>query len=169
MLPSRLVPKARAEMIEWIDQWQYTRFVTLAFNDNSTSDARLPGSQLNHGRLRDRLVQWDARMNRLLIGKEWASRYPNRMFAFWFLEKPTTNPHWHGLVRFFPLDAEHLEQQETKFDRNAERLWTKLVPSGSVDVQNVSGQRNLVKYVAKSLGHELSFEHFVTADEFAQR
>src|SRR3954463_85192 len=98
MFPPRLIPQAKAEIIDWIDQWHFTRFVTLTFNDNSTGDARIPGSQIKYEFLRDRLKEWDARMNRAILGKDWANRYPDRIFAFWFLEKPTTNPHWHGLV-----------------------------------------------------------------------
>src|SRR5450830_1400903 len=33
LLPPRIVPALRSEIAEWVDRWQYSRFVTLATND----------------------------------------------------------------------------------------------------------------------------------------
>jgi hypothetical protein len=88
------------------------------------------------------------------------------MWAFYFLEKPNSNPHWHGLVRFFTAENKPLGLQESIFDANAERIWKKLVPSGTVDVQPIPVQRGLIDYVAKMVSYPLSYEQFVTPDEF---
>jgi hypothetical protein len=88
------------------------------------------------------------------------------MWAFYFLEKPDTNPHWHGLVRFFTFESKPLALQEEIFDRNAERVWKKLVPTGTVDVQPITVQQGVIKYVAKMVPHPISYEQFVVPDEF---
>ncbi len=90
------------------------------------------------------------------------------MFAFWFLEKPNSNPHWHGLVRFFSnCDTLHeVAVQEGLVCSLAEPVWKRLVPSGSVKVRPITCQNGIAKYVAKELGNELSYNHFITPDEF---
>jgi hypothetical protein len=88
------------------------------------------------------------------------------MFAFYFLEKPRSNPHWHGLVRLFPVGGVPLATQEKMFDEHAERAWKKLVPAGSVNVQPITSQRGVSNYVTKALGHSLEYASFVTPGEF---
>jgi hypothetical protein len=151
---------------EWLDTWEFTRFVTLATNDASMSGSSLPTSKLPYGLLRDRLREWDGRMNHVIAGKRWAERHADRMWAFYFLEKPDTNPHWRGLIRFFPIEGKTREYQEQIFDENAGPVWKRLVPAGTVDVQPVPVQRGVAAYVAKELGRPLQYEHFVTPDEF---
>jgi hypothetical protein len=165
-LPPRVVPELPQEIPRWLDQWRFTRFVTLAFNDPMSADARLPGSQLKFGFLRERLRRWDARMNHALLGKHWAERDADRAFAFYTLEKANVNPHWHGLVRFFQVSGMTIADQESIFDERAEPAWKKLVRSGTVDVQPITLQQGVANYVAKTLGYELSYEHYVVPDEF---
>ncbi len=87
------------------------------------------------------------------------------MWAFYFLEKPAANPHWHGLVRLTPAPG-MLEKQKELFDLHAERIWKKLVPSGTVKSLPIFDQRGVADYVAKSLAYPVSYEHFTTPDEF---
>jgi len=111
------------------------------------------------------LKEWDGRMNRKLAGPKWAERKEDRMWAFYFLEKPAANPHWHGLVRLTPAPG-MLEKQKEMFDLHAERIWKKLVPSGTVKSLPIFDQRGVADYVAKSLPYAVSYEHFVTPDQF---
>ncbi|SEE05417.1 hypothetical protein SAMN05444161_4732 [Rhizobiales bacterium GAS191] len=148
-----------------MDQWQFTRFVTLATNDPALASAQLPTSRLPYGVLRQRLRAWDARINHAILGKFWARLDADRIWAFYFLEKPHSNPHWHGLIRFFPVDNMSFADQEQILDTSAEKLWKELVPSGTVDVTPITRQRGVIEYVSKMLGFELSYEHFVTPDE----
>jgi hypothetical protein len=104
-------------------------------------------------------------MNHAILGRHWAERHADRLFAFYSLEKANTNPHWHGLIRFFPVEGMTIVEQEGIFDENAERLWKKLMPSGSVKVLSVMSQRGVADYVAKTLGYPLSYEHYVVPDE----
>src|SRR5215207_313323 len=139
MLPSRQVP-AKQLIPDWLDSWEFSRFVTLATNDVSITGSSLPTSKLPYGILRDRLREWDGRMNRQIVGKHWRKREADRMWAFYFLEKPDVNPHWHGLVRFFPIEGKSEAYQQAVFDENAGPTWKELVPSGTVDVQPVPMQ-----------------------------
>ena len=45
-----------------------------------------------YARLRTLLRKFDARMNHRILGKKWAIRDYDRIWAFWFLEKPNANP-----------------------------------------------------------------------------
>ena len=40
------------------------------------------------------------------------------------------------------------------------------MPGGSVDVQQIWVKRGVIDYVCKMTGYPLSYEHFVTPDEF---
>jgi hypothetical protein len=66
------------------------------------------------------------------------------------------------------IDGAHREKQEHVFDENAERLWKKFVPSGSVDVQSIYGLRGVTEYVVKAASDALQYERFVTPDELAR-
>jgi hypothetical protein len=154
--PSRVVPAIKEEIPRWLDQWKFTRFVTLATND--------PGQAGRIDALRRLLRKWDAAINHAILGREWAVRDADRIFAFYALEKPRSNPHWHGLIRFFGAEDERRRQEEV-FDRVAERHWQRLIPSGTVDIQPIYNQSGVAEYVAKTLGHPLSYEFFVVPDE----
>lgn len=112
--------------------------------------------------------EFDSRVNRRLLGTKWALRHSDRIWAFWFLEKGDSNPHWHGLVRFFPADGRPINEQQNAFDREAEGIWLKLVPGGSVNVQEISVQRGVIDYVCKMIPYPVSYEHFITPDEFVR-
>src|SRR4051794_2020527 len=102
---NRQLPLLRRHIPAWLDTWEFHMFVTLAFNDESTSSSRLLGSSLRYGFLRERLRKWDAFVNHRILGRKWSKRDAERMWSFFFLEKAETNPHWHGVVRFYPIDG----------------------------------------------------------------
>ena len=161
-----IIPSLKTEIPSWLEQWKFDRYVTLATNDPSLAGKPRQGSSIPHGFVRDRLREWDGRVNHAILGKHWAKRHSDRMWSFFFLEKPNANPHWHGLVRFFPVDNMEISYQERMFDDNAERIWKELMPSGSVDIQVITAQRGLADYISKMTPYEVSYEHFVTPDEF---
>ena len=160
--PSRLVPALKAEIPLWLENWKFDRFVTLATN-GANLPTRTFGSR--HDRLTGLLEEWDGRMNRKLAGPKWSTRPEDRMWAFYFLEKPAANPHWHGLVRLTPPPG-MLAKHEELFDRHAESIWKALVPSGTVKSLPIFDQRGVADYVAKSLPYPVSYEYFVTPDQF---
>jgi hypothetical protein len=158
--PRRPPPKIGQSMSEWLDQWSFDRFVTLATNDAHTFGDHDRGPQL----MRQRLREWDARINRKLVGPKWCQRPEDRIWAFYFLEKPETNPHWHGLIAFFP-PWDCREQYELNFDLWAPVYWKQLVPSATIDIQKISDQKNVSRYVVKSIRNDVSYRNFVLPDE----
>ena len=107
---SRLVPELKTEIPLWLENWKFDRFVTLATNGANLT-ARIFGSR--HDRLTGLLEEWDGRMNRKLAGPKWSKRPEDRMWAFYFLEKPAGNPHWHGLVRLHSASGHARETRRT--------------------------------------------------------
>lgn len=150
---------------ELVNRYRYTRFVTLQLNDPHHV---LLSHPVALDKMRQRLRRWDAHMNRRILGKYWSSS-PERMFSFFFPEKTQFSPHWHGVIRFFTDDPVWRAKMEARFDREAERCWFEVALGGTCDVQPISDQEIVTKYIAKSLAYGVSFENFVVPDEFAPR
>lgn len=148
--------RTRAAIVAWLNQWTFTHFITLATND--------PGLSVEQAR---RLVrEWDARTNRALFGPKWRWKPDERLFGFYFLEKPASNPHWHGLIKLDHFDPELRAEHARLLLIKSELVWQKLKPSGSVDVKAVDNNIGVCKYVAKELGNEVSYSEFVLWNEF---
>ena len=160
----RSFARSQAELRDWLSQWPFSRFVTLALNERGIGDSRQVASTATH--MRDRLRQFDARMNHKLIGRDWQRRPDNRMFHFFAPEKIITNPHWHGLVCFFGAEGDELARQEEVFDRYAGAIWSDLVPKGSTNVQAIFDLPGGIEYVAKTLWDEVNFDQCILPDEF---
>lgn len=149
---------------EWLSQWPFSRFVTLTLNEPGMGALRQAETTASH--MRDRLYQFDARMNRKLIGRDWQKRPDNRMFHFFAPEKLTTNPHWHGVVGFYKAHGDELRRQEKIFDRHTGNIWGDLVPKGSTDVKPINDLPGGIDYVAKTLSIQVNFDHCIFQDEF---
>ena len=91
--------------------------------------------------------------------------HADRMFTFFALEKSSSNPHWHGLIRFYSQDPAERLRQEQEFDRVAARCWVKLVPSGTTDVQAIFDNLGAAEYISKTMEYDVSYEHYVVPDE----
>ncbi len=117
-------------------------------------------------RMRRLLREWDARINRKVVGPNWQKRPEDRIWGFYFLEKPGSNPHWHGLIQFFPPWPDRAEEYAGRFDEWASVFWKELIPTGMADVQRIDNQSRVSDYVVKSLGFGVSYEHFIVPDEF---
>jgi hypothetical protein len=61
-----------------------------------------------------------------------------------------------------------IAEQEAIFDQNAETIWKRLVPTGTVNVQPITVLRGVIDYVGKMLGYPVSFESFETPDELVR-
>lgn len=154
--------KLEKELVEWIEQWPFTRFVSLQFNDFRNS--RLPEvNKLHH--VRRALRSFDATVNHALLKRHWA-KHPDRIFAVWVPEKLSVSPHWHGLVRFFAETEDRRSELEAKFDSVAVQHWKRVAPAGTCDVKAVYGLKGATEYLAKSVPYGVSYEHMVVPDEF---
>lgn len=146
----------RAEMRAKLREYSFTHFITLATNHQ----------QLSYGRMRSLLKQWDARVNRALIGPKWTKRPDERIIWFAFPEKLDVNPHWHLLLEVDPL-AETLSRRwrTDNLSRIARNEWLRLVPSGSFDCQAVASA-DVIDYVLKCMTAGSYIEQFVVSREF---
>ncbi len=143
--------------------WSF--FATLSSNDRSRgSKSAAPSfATTAHAEafMRDRLRNWDARVNRALLGKHWLLKPDERLEAFGVLEKPASNPHWHLLVQ---MRCQHPKRD---FIEAAEETWLALVAAGSVDIQPVVSQVGLSRYVMKSMPYGLSTDRTVILPEIS--
>ena len=156
--PSWLVGRReRAGIIEMLERWHWTHFITLATNDMCSIE-----------RARRLVRSWDARMNRKMLGPKWTSKPDERLFAFYFPENPETNTHWHALVM---LDSQLRGQwlkQHALLVEETQPIWRKLVPSGTSKVLFVTNdvRHRARRYVAKQIDDPLCYSNFVVPREF---
>lgn len=138
-----------AAVASMLKEHDWSFFVTLSSNDRSrASKSSGPSFATTAGAeafMRNRLRNWDARVNRALLGKHWLLKPDERLQAFAVLEKPASNPHWHLLVQ---MRCQHPRRD---FVEAAEVAWQALVAAGSVDVQPVVSRVGLSRYVTKSM------------------
>ncbi|MBO9399944.1 hypothetical protein J7399_10415 [Shimia sp. R9_1] len=149
----------RDAMREWLGPMYFTHLVTLTTNDQS----------FKRERMKDRLRNWDGRVNREIVGPKWLKRYDERINWIAFPEKAGVNPHWHLLLQLTSDQIRDLGASND-FNRIVKRTWSKLVPSGSSDVElikaSVADSTTVADYVTKSLGYEPNIEDFVIFREF---
>jgi hypothetical protein len=152
------------EWRRWLGRWGWDRFVTLTFNQAGSGAPVRSGADV--APLRDKLKEWDQRMQRRVIGSNWYNVPDNQLFCAYTLEKPSLNPHWHGLVHFYKVDDDERVRQGERFDRWANDVWRELVRSGDVEVKVVHYEDGAIDYVAKSLLDQVNYEHWVPPDSF---
>ncbi|MAY63163.1 MAG: hypothetical protein CML29_13220 [Rhizobiales bacterium] len=156
---ARIEPRVlQREVTNFLTKHRFTHFVTLTTHDPMLS---------NEG-MRSRLKQWDARVNRQLVGPKWSRHKDEVTFFFAFLESPHVNPHWHLLLR---LDDSPLTSKPTDIltlSTCFTSAWKRLSPAGTVDLQEIYSvaDKKLVNYVGKQLGSMAQYSAFVTPDEF---
>lgn len=158
-VPQTHATRTLTELRAWMKINTFHRFVTFTFND-LVSDTLC----------RERLKEWDARINRKILGPQWSKMRDARLFAFFGMEKQDRNPHWHGVIKLCSTETKTLNQICTEFDQSTERIWTTLVPAGTVDVkaiENSSNSRDFVDYLTKSVTFEDNFARFIVPDEFS--
>ncbi len=146
---------------------EWTFFVTLSSNDRARASRSSAPSFASAARadafMRDRLRNWDARVNRALLGKHWLVRPDERIEAFGVLEKPASNAHWHLLVKMYCLHPKR------EFEVVAEEAWQALVATGSVDVQAVGSIVGLSRYLTKTMPYSLSSDRTVILPEISRK
>ncbi|SEQ53348.1 hypothetical protein SAMN05428969_3408 [Devosia sp. YR412] len=158
--------KVAEEWVQWVSQWKWDRFVTLTFNNAATKSPLRGQADRQILAAREKLKAWDARMQRKLIGRKWASNHDQRLFCTYVPEKATVNIHWHGLVRLWDVEGDERRRQLAKFDEWADRIWRDLVPPGNADVKEVHDDHGIARYTSKSLTDVINFEYWVAPDEF---
>lgn len=147
----------RQQLTDWLNEADPFRYwISLASNDPYISVDRMRGL----------LRAWDARLNRRMLGPQWAKR-DTRLFYVACLEKPRRNPHCHLLARLSEPDVERRLRQEGELAEHAARVWKSLIRSGSTNVQRIRADHGRVaSYAAKELLGDTQIEFFVIAREF---
>ena len=165
--PALIDPAATKDAwLRWTTERQWDRYITLSFNEPAKLNRLGDVTESEIASRRDKLKEWDGRMNRCLIGRNWAQLHDYRMFNMYTIEKPRTNPHFHGLVHFFNVDEAERECQAKIFDDRAEGIWKYLVASGDIDVKTVFNESGVARYIGKSITDSLNYENFIPPDEF---
>lgn len=156
---ARIEPRRLQRAVtELLSEHRFTHYVTLTTHDPSLSDEGMRG----------RLRQWDAQVNRELVGPKWSRHKDELTFFFAFLESSRVNPHWHLLLR---VDDSPLTSKRTDILTLSTCFtcaWKEISPAGTVDVQEIYSMADkiLVNYVGKQLGNMAQYSAFVTPDEF---
>jgi hypothetical protein len=139
----------RQQLIIKLDQYPFTYLVTLNTNVANSNipvrgmDAFHTGKR-NFEALKKQIREWEARVNRKLLGPKWQKKPDERLFAFLFYEKLAHNPHVHMLVIVPP-------HQREAFERIAKRTWGMLVPPGDVVIQPIDYKEGVYQYVTKEM------------------
>ncbi len=148
--------RLRKALREKLLDYDFTHFITLASNHQV----------LTEGRMRSLLKEWDARVNRDLIGPKWTKRPDERLLWLAFPEKMDVNPHWHMVAQIDPaIDTATRAARTTRLSQTAEKLWLGLLPQGSFDCQGVESP-DVIRYITKMSARERSFDSFIFHREF---
>jgi len=135
-----------------------THFVTLTFNQ---SNAKSSEQKLDYAR--HKLKYFHAKLDRCLLGSDWNKKpKEDRTFFIAFPEKIETNIHYHLLMT---LDEKH----HMKFKENAEKIWKKIVDSGTFDaklLKDAPDANGYKSYVTKEQNKSLNFNSFIISHEF---
>lgn len=143
----------KEKMITHLAGTHWDFFVSLSFNRYNISLYQAS----------DNLRSFDAQTSRASAGSKWARQSHCRPLFWAFLEKTDCNLHYHLVVSIKrPRDAE-------AYVEAANRAWPQLVSSGTIDIKPVRDQKNVTAYVAKSVGFDVNFEHFVVPGAFWSR
>lgn len=149
----------RLAMKQKLECYDFTHFITLASH----------GALIGHQRMRHLLKQWDARVNRALVGPRWRDRPDERLVWFAFPEKTQVNPHWHLLAEIDPTDnasnASSKAARAANLPSMGEKAWLDLLPKGSFDCQAIVS-RHVIDHVSKDIRDPRNFEQFIVCREF---
>lgn len=152
---NQLIQKA---MLCWLNRLDFTHFVTLAFNPIGY---HRPESTLKFAR--EKLKYFHANLDGKLIGSKWYQKAKEeRTFFIAFPEKIETQMHYHLLMRVN-------ERYEARFNRFAEKIWLKLLPSGTYDCQpfkTAPHPEGYLTYVTKEQKTALNYDNTIISDEF---
>lgn len=156
-LPRDKRQRARDVLRERLARNRFSHFITLATND----------PMVGTWRMRSLLKEWDARVNRFLVGPKWHKRPDERLLWFAFLEKPEANPHWHLLAEVDPQLAEKpaAAARLEEFELQLGNIWRSICATGSADVAPYRDE-GAIFYATKEQTREDLLASFVSHLEF---
>lgn len=115
------------------------------------------------------LREWDAQINRFLLGPRWHMKPDNRLLWYAFLEKPEAHPHWHLLAEIDPAIVPALDEKGLldEFARKAEAIWRKVLRSGTARVSDYRDE-GAIRDATKMQAREDLLPDFVMHLEFVR-
>lgn len=165
--PALINPAATKDaLLRWLAEWRWDGYITLSFNEPAKLNRLGDVTESETASRKHKLKEWEGRMNRRLLGRNWAKLHDKRMFNFYTMEEPRFNPHYHGLVHFPKTDQVERERKGKIFDKFAEEIWKYLVASGDVDVKLTFDREVIERYICKSIEDGLNYENWVLSSEF---
>lgn len=132
--------------------------MTLTFNQNLY---HRPDQILEYAR--DKIKFFHAKLDRCLLGSNWYKKSKEERTLFIaFPEKIPVNMHYHALIKIS-------EKNDSRFNANAERIWTSIVPSGTYDckfLKYAPDKKGLISYATKEQFKNVNFNHTIISSEF---
>jgi hypothetical protein len=144
------IPKTlRDALSDHLKPRPWTHAITLAFNSGAVTVAAADRA----------LGRFKVRLNRSALGPHWGKKPDEQVFAFWFLEKPQTNTHWHGVLWLEPSHFEKLSKKRTA-EHEISQIWSQISPRGTVNFVLLQDKPGWIDYIAKELQSPLQYESF---------
>ncbi len=136
---------------DWLNDIPFNFFVTANFNCSTSEQSA-----------RSALRRWHGMIDRQLLGPKWHRKPADqRTMFFAFAEHPNSNRHFHLMLK---------TDQPIAFAEIADRMWNKIVPAGSMDVQFFDQQQdrlNTICYSTKEIWKHDLINSFIISSEFS--
>lgn len=133
----------RGALEEWLSSLNPTHFVTLATNWDKRASGVEWSADARETRLRRRIHEWVARVERSRLGRNWQHRV-ERMTGVGMIEHLETNIHVHLMIVLDDV------ARTRTFEDCADVHWRRLVPSGDVDIgYDMTSKARVAFYLCK--------------------
>ena len=138
-----------SSLLGFLRKYQFNMFITLATNWNAPNRYDAPPLHNMTGDqiltlMQDKLQSFTNRVNRKIAGPRWHKHPDEIMLGFAFIEKLSSNPHWHIVAMVEP-------EQLPVAEAHSKKIWDALCPGGSLDHQLPWEKEGLEKYVSKEI------------------
>lgn len=128
-------------------------FVTANFNRNTTINGA-----------RKALKHWAAKIDRKLLGKNWAKiATDERLHFFACAEHINSNLHWHLLLKITD------KNKRNSFEHVAAKYWREIVECGNMQIDFLETEKDNAKassYLSKELWKSNNYNQFIISREF---
>jgi hypothetical protein len=141
-IPHNEAKRYRKEFVEWLIR------ENLPYFDTFTANRECSLYEMEY-----KVRQWHARVDRFLLGRNWAKKVEKRTVGVAFFEKLETNIHVHTMIRLASSKRELSDERMAKF-------WNLLMPGGDLDVQISRSRKKVACYVTKMFKYRGFYESF---------
>lgn len=143
--------KLRAAYIQWLPRKKWNFFLTIKFNTTSSLEA----ARTNFKRLCQAL-------DRKLIGPKYGRRNRRRTLIVVASEHIHSNFHFHGMLKL----CCKRRPKRRRLEKLLDKLWKRILPSGSVDLQRLCDAKGAAGYMTKELFVPEGMDRLLWSSEF---